>query len=220
MTRRWEVLVCGLILVASIASALAVGTSAATGLLGQFWPNPEWAGAPVTEQLSSLPDIAHFIRGVPRVASTGGSAEWTGVLFVDQPGESSSRDEKPDGRLRASRYRRGRDGRHERPGLRQPRLTAVRGDCRQREVAQIGAALAAIPLSVGGSPHAPRRPCGRGDVCSLVTWRCSGIAALLPRGPSCNTTSSSAVPASRHGPISTRSTPRWSCTGGADASER
>src|SRR5688572_10656820 len=87
MIRRWEVLMCAIVLTASIAAALVVGTSAATGLSGRFWPNAEWAGAPITEQASSLPDVAHFIRGVPRLAATGGSAEWTGVLFVDQPGE-------------------------------------------------------------------------------------------------------------------------------------
>ena len=31
--------------------------------------------------------MAHFIRGVPRVAATGGSAEWVGVVFVDRAGE-------------------------------------------------------------------------------------------------------------------------------------
>src|SRR5688572_6987477 len=87
MTRRLELYICAAILAASIAAALVVGSSAATGLSGRFWPNTEWAGPVVTEQPNSLPDIAHFIRGVPRVASTGGSAEWTGVLFVDQPGE-------------------------------------------------------------------------------------------------------------------------------------
>lgn len=87
MARRWEVTICAVILAASIAAAFAIGTSAATGLVGTFWPNAEWSGPPIKEQPSSLPDIAHFIRGVPRVAATGGSAEWTGVVFVDQSGE-------------------------------------------------------------------------------------------------------------------------------------
>src|SRR5688500_14626187 len=87
MSRRREALICAGVLSVSLAAAITIGSSAATGLVGRFWPNAEWAGPSVAEQTHSLPDIAHFIRGVPRVAATGGSAEWTGVLFVDRPGE-------------------------------------------------------------------------------------------------------------------------------------
>lgn len=87
MTRRLELRVFLAALAVSVVAAFAIGTSAATGLSARFWANANWAGSPVGERPHSLPDIDHFVRGVPRVDATGGSAEWTGVLFVDQPGE-------------------------------------------------------------------------------------------------------------------------------------
>jgi len=87
MTRRLELFFFLAVLVVSVVAAYAIGHSAATGLSARFWANADWAGPPVGEQAHSLPDIDHFIRGVPRLHATGGSAEWTGVLFVDQPGE-------------------------------------------------------------------------------------------------------------------------------------
>jgi 4-amino-4-deoxy-L-arabinose transferase-like glycosyltransferase len=87
MPRRWEVLTCGFILILSVAAAFAVGSSARTGLLGRFWSNEAWEGPASAEQASSLPDAAHLIRGIHRGAITHGSAEWTGLLFIESGGD-------------------------------------------------------------------------------------------------------------------------------------
>lgn len=81
---RHEYAVVAALAVASLVAAALGMRLAPGGLHGKYWDNPESAGRPVAEATGSMPSEADVLRRLP---ANGGSAEWSGSLRVEVPGD-------------------------------------------------------------------------------------------------------------------------------------
>src|SRR5512139_141866 len=82
-----EIAIIAALALASFIAARIVSSTHLTGLNGRYWTNTTWSGEPAVTAAGDLPAAIDFVQRRSAAQRDPGSAEWSGWLIVDRPGE-------------------------------------------------------------------------------------------------------------------------------------